>query len=74
MSKKTKTLLWLTAAIVAVAGLLLARLDLSGPGGGPAPGAPAEALAVEILAVEPHRLVERFATVGTIRADERSAR
>ena len=70
MSKKTKTLLWLTAAIVAVAGLLLARLDRSGPGGGPEPGAAAQALAVEILAVEPHRLVERFATVGTIRADE----
>ena len=69
MSKTTKTILWLAAAIVAAGALLLPRLDPAGRGAaGPAPAA--EALEVETLAVTPHRLVERFATVGTVLADE----
>ena len=70
MSKITKSVLWLAAAIVALGALLWPRLDSPGAdrAGGPAPAA--EALTVETLAVTPHMLVERFATVGTIRADE----
>lgn len=70
MSKTTKSILWLAAAIVAAAALLLPRLAPStGPGG--AAAAPAEEpLEVETLTLSRHRLVERFATVGTILADE----
>jgi membrane fusion protein (multidrug efflux system) len=71
VSRITKSLLWLAAAIIAVGALLLPRLDSSDSKGEGGPAPAAEALAVEILAVTPHRLVERFATVGTIQADER---
>ena len=70
MSRTTKSILWLTAAIAGVAILLVPRLGPSGTGDGGGPAPTAEALAVDTLAVTPHRLVERFATVGTIRADE----
>ncbi len=70
MTKTTKSLLWLAVAVVAVGALLAPRLD---SGGGPAAesaAGPAEPLEVEVLEVVPHRLVERFSTVGTLRADE----
>ena len=70
MTKTTKSLLWLAAAIVAVGALLVPRLDSSGADGAGGPAPTAEILTVETLALVPHRLVERFATVGTIRADE----
>ena len=70
MSKATKSLLWLAAAIVALGALLVPRLDLAGGGDGEQSAPAAETLVVDTLAVTPHRLVERFATVGTIRADE----
>ena len=70
MSKTTKSLLWLAAAIVALGALIVPRLDSTGAGGAGAPAPAAEPLAVEIVTLAPHRLVERFATVGTIRADE----
>lgn len=70
MSRTTKSILWLAAAIIAVGVLLVPRLSSTGAGGGAGPAPTAEALAVETLTVTPHRLVERFATVGTIRADE----
>lgn len=70
MSKTTKSLLWLVAAIVAIGILLVPRLNSSGAGEASGPAPAAEALAVETLVVTPHRLVERFATVGNIRADE----
>ncbi len=70
MSKTTKSLLWLAAAILALGALIVPRLDFAGAAGAGTPGAAVEPLAVEILAVAPHRLVQRFATVGTIQADE----
>lgn len=70
MSKTTKTLLWLAVAIAAVSVLLVRRLDSSASGGGPTVETPVEVLEVETQIVTPHRMVERFATVGTIRADE----
>ncbi len=69
MSKTTKSILWLTAALVAAGALLLPRLDSSGAGGEGSDAA-AEPLGVETVVMVPHRLVERFATVGTIQADE----
>jgi membrane fusion protein (multidrug efflux system) len=69
VSKTTKSILWLAAALVAAGALLLPRLDF--PAASEAGAAPAaEPLEVETLVMTPHRLVERFATVGTIRADE----
>ena len=70
MSKATKSLLWIGVALLALAALLVPRLDSSGSLDGPEPAATAEVLQVETFEVTPHRLVERFATVGTIRADE----
>lgn len=70
MSRTTKTILWLLVAAVALAVLLVPRLD-SRRGEVVATAPAAEALEVETRVVEPRRLVERFATVGTIRADER---
>ena len=70
MSRTTKSILWLAAGIVAVGALLLPRLDSSRADGETETAAAAEALPVETLTVTPHRLIERFATVGTIRADE----
>ncbi len=69
MSKTTKSLLWLGAAALAVAALLVPRLGSSG-GGGPEAPAAEKALEVDVRVLKPHLLVERFATVGTIRADE----
>ncbi len=66
----TKSVLWLAAAIIAVGALLLPRLDSAGADREAGRVPAAEALTVETLAVTPHLLVERFATVGTIRADE----
>ena len=70
MSKTTKSILWLAVALVALGALLLPRLDLSGSGAAAGPAPAPEALAVETVTLEPRRLVEAFATVGTIRADE----
>jgi len=70
VTKITKSLLWLAATLVAVGALLVPRLNSSGADGVGSPAQTAETLTVETLAVTPHRLVERFATVGTIRADE----
>jgi membrane fusion protein (multidrug efflux system) len=70
MSKLTKSLLWLAAAVAAGAALLVPRLDSSADReSGTAPTIQ-QALMVETLEIRPRRLVERFATVGTIRADE----
>ena len=70
MSKATKSLLWFGAALLAVAALLVPRLTSSSGGGESGAGETTAVLEVETLVVTPHRLVERFATVGTIRADE----
>ena len=69
MSKTTKTILWLAVAAIALGALLLPRLQ-SSPAGKMSTTAPAEALAVETLVLQPQRLVEKLSTVGTIRADE----
>ena len=69
MSKTTQTILWLAVAAAALAALLVPRLG-SAPVDGVATVEPEEALEVETLVVEPRLLVERFSTVGTIRADE----
>lgn len=69
MSKTTKTILWLAVGAVALSALLVPRLGTSRAEEA-APVQADEALEVETLVVQPHRLVERFATVGTIRADE----
>lgn len=70
MSKTAKTFLWILIAVVAIGALLARRLA---PTAG-SQAAPAEAveevLEVEIRVVSPQLLVERFATVGTIVADE----
>ncbi|MDH3213376.1 MAG: efflux RND transporter periplasmic adaptor subunit [Myxococcales bacterium] len=71
MSKTTKSLLWLALAVLAAAVLLVPRLRSGGEAAGPGAGAPLEPLEVEVLAVAPHRIVERFSTIGTIQADER---
>ncbi len=70
MSKTTKSLLWLAVALVAIAGLLAPRLGLVGTAPAVVAEAPVEILEVETRVVTPGRLVERFATVGTLRADE----
>ena len=70
MSKTTKSLLWLTAGILALGALLVPRLEMAGDGEPPEAGAAVEALEVETLTVTPHRLVEHFSTVGTLQADE----
>ena len=69
MSKTTKAVLWLAVALIALAVLLVPRLA-SSPADGGGPVQEQQALEVETLVVEPHRLIERFSTVGTIRADE----
>ncbi|MDH3744957.1 MAG: efflux RND transporter periplasmic adaptor subunit [Acidobacteriota bacterium] len=72
MSKVPKRLMWLGVAVVLVAGLLVPRLELFGGGDGAGTAeTPAEALEVAVQVVTPHLLAERFATVGTIQADER---
>ena len=70
MSKTTKTVVYLAVAALALGLLLVPRLN-SSRGETAAPAKAAEPLAVETLVVSPRRLVERFATVGSIRADER---
>ena len=70
MSKVTKSLLWFAVAGLALAALLVPRLDSSGGGNGSEVVATVAVLEVETVVVIPHRLIERFATVGTIRADE----
>ena len=70
MSKTTKTVLWSVIVLLAIAALLVPRLDSSGDNEASGPEEAAEILEVEILVVTPHRLTERFATVGTILADE----
>ena len=69
MSKSTKTTLWLLVAAVALGVLVIPRLWPS-RGGENAADAVVETLEVETLIVLPRRLVERFSTIGTIRADE----
>jgi membrane fusion protein (multidrug efflux system) len=70
MSTTTKRLLWLVIAAVALAALLVPRLQRSEGAAETAAQPVEEALGVETLVVTPGRLVESFATVGTIRADE----
>jgi membrane fusion protein (multidrug efflux system) len=70
VSRIAKSLLWLAAAAVAVGALLVPRLDSSRAAGEAVRAPSTEALPVETLTLSPHRLVQRFATVGTIRADE----
>jgi len=55
---------------LAIAALLVPRLYPSGDSGKSSVGEAPEVLEVETLVVTPHRLVERFSTVGTILADE----
>jgi membrane fusion protein (multidrug efflux system) len=55
---------------LAIAALLVPRLYPSGDSGKSSVEAAPEVLEVETLVVTPHRLVERFATVGTILANE----
>jgi membrane fusion protein (multidrug efflux system) len=62
-------MLWLLVAMVAIAALLIPRLSSSRHDQAGAPEAD-EVLEVETIVVEPRRVVERFSTVGTIRADE----
>ena len=69
MSKTTKAVLWLAVAAVALAALLVPRLG-SSPTGDGVPTEVERPLEVDSLVVKPRLLVERFATVGTIRADE----
>ena len=71
MSKTVKTLLWIAVAVVVIGGLLARRIDFSDDAGGEPVQTVAEALEVEIRIITPHPLVERFATIGTIQADER---
>ena len=56
--------------MLAVAALLVPRLDSSSGAEGTGTAEDTEILEVETLVVTPHRLTERFATIGTIRADE----
>lgn len=70
MSKTTKTLLWSVIALLAIGALLWPRLDSSGQSEASEPQGSSEILEVETVEVTPHRLTERFATVGTILADE----
>jgi membrane fusion protein (multidrug efflux system) len=70
MSKVTKRLLWLSVLVIAVGALLIPRLQRSDSAAKTVVAPVEEALGVRTLVVEPRRLVERFATVGTIRADE----
>ncbi len=70
MSKTTKSLLWLAVGVVVIGGLLLPRLGLLGAAAPATVEAPVEALEVEVRVVTPRRLVESFATVGTLQADE----
>jgi membrane fusion protein (multidrug efflux system) len=69
VSKTTKIVLWLLVAAVALGGLLVPRLQTSRTEDIGAVEE-VEALEVETIVVQPHRIVERFSTVGTIRADE----
>lgn len=70
MSKRTRTIFWTLVFIGAVVALLVPRLYSSKGQDSSAAAGTTEALEVETLVVTPHRLVERFATVGTILADE----
>lgn len=70
MSKITKSLLWFAVAVLALTALLVPRLFSSGGDGDSSPADVIETLEVETLVVTPHRLIEKFATVGTILADE----
>jgi membrane fusion protein (multidrug efflux system) len=70
VSKTTKSFLWLGIAIFAVGALLFSRLDSPGKNRDPQTEPAAEVLEVETIFATPHRLVERLATLGTIRADE----
>jgi membrane fusion protein (multidrug efflux system) len=69
VSRTTKTVLWLLVAVVAIGALLIPRLQSSRTDAAVAV-AEVQPLEVETLIVQPHRLVERFSTVGTVRADE----
>jgi membrane fusion protein (multidrug efflux system) len=69
VTKTTKTILWLLVAGVAVAALLVPRLQSSRTAQMPTEG-DVEPLEVETVVVQPAPLIERFSTVGTVRADE----
>ena len=71
MPMTKKSLLWLAVAILVAAGLLVPRLKSSQGDAGPAAPTQVEPLTVDVLDVAPHRIVERFSTIGTIQADER---
>lgn len=70
MNKVTKTFLWIAVGLLAIVALLAPRLRPSARDEGPMDTGVSEALEVETMVVTPHRLTERFATVGTILADE----
>lgn len=70
MTTLTKRFLWLAIAAIALAGLLVPRLQRSEGSAETPARAAEEALGVETLVIAPQRLVESFSTVGTIRADE----
>ena len=71
MSKIAKTLLWFVVAAVIVGALVMQRLESSGQGRTEQVETVAEALEVETRLVAPRPLMERFATLGTIVADEK---
>lgn len=70
MSSSLKRLLWIGLALAAIGGLLALRIDRAAEPTG-AQEETAAVLEVRTVVVTPHPLVERLATVGTIRADER---
>lgn len=73
MSKNTRTILWLAVVLLAMVALLVPRLQPSGDHRGSRAEETSEILEVETLVVTPHLLIEQFATVGTILADEQVA-
>lgn len=70
MSKSTRALLWMSVALLAIIALLVPRVRSSGGNEESTAEGASEVLAVETFVVTPHRLIERFATVGTVLADE----
>jgi membrane fusion protein (multidrug efflux system) len=71
VTKITKRLLWSALAVLVVGALLVPRIQRSGGGEQSPSSAPAQILEVETHVVNPHRLTQRFATVGSLQAEER---
>ncbi len=73
MTRQIKLLLWVGAAVLALSFLIYRRVEPIGAAEAAERSTAdqkAPALGVDILIATPHRLVERFSTVGTIQADE----